>query len=78
MDDQPASSLAVNEQNQPPYEMEPDSKFANPNFYETDSIKKMPDWIRCGCGDAPYYCEEKNATFGGRDGVTPQQMPDLS
>ena len=40
-------------------------------FYETESIKKMPDWIRVGCGDAPYYCEEKKATFGGKDGVTP-------
>jgi hypothetical protein len=41
-------------------------------------MKKMPDWIRCGCGDAPYYCEEKNATFGGKEGITPAKMPDLS
>ncbi len=54
------------------------AKAVNPNFYESESIKKMPDWIRCGCGDAPYYCEEKKATFGGKDGVTPQKMPDLS
>ena len=40
-------------------------------FYESDSIKKMPDWIRCGCGDKPYYCEEKKATFGGKEGITP-------
>ena len=38
----------------------------------------MPAWIQAGCGDAPYYCEEKNATFGGKDGTTPDEMPDLS
>ena len=47
-------------------------------FYETESMKKMPAWIRSGCGDAPYYCEEKNATFGGKEGITPAKMPDLS
>jgi len=46
--------------------------------YETENMKKMPDWIRSGCGDAPYYCEEKSATFGGKDGTTPDQCPDLS
>ena len=46
--------------------------------YETEAMKKMPDWIRVGCGDAPYYCEEKRATYGGPEGVTPAECPDLS
>jgi creatine kinase len=46
--------------------------------YETEAMKKMPDWIRVGCGDASYYCEEKRATYGGPEGVTPAECPDLS
>merc|ERR1719453_2307502 len=46
--------------------------------YETDKMAKMPDWIRAGCGDTPYYCEEKNATFGGKEGITPAECPDIS
>lgn len=38
----------------------------------------MPEWIQVGCGDKPYYCEEKNATFMGKEGKTPAEMPDLS
>ena len=26
-------------------------------------VKKLEGWIQLGCGDKPYYCEEKNATF---------------
>ncbi len=29
-------------------------------------------------GDNPYYCEEKGATFGGKNSVLPDTMPDLS
>jgi len=39
--------------------------------YETEKMSKQPDWIRVGCGDIAYYCEEKNATYGGKDGSTP-------
>jgi len=42
-----------------------------------DSIKKLPKWIQLGCGDQPYYCTEKSATFGF-DHECPTQMPDLS
>merc|ERR1719183_1810691 len=46
--------------------------------YETEAMKKMPDWIRVGCGDAAYYCEEKNATYGGKEATTPATCPDIS
>jgi len=39
-------------------------------------IKKLPEWIQKGCGDAEYYCEEKGATFLG--GSMPDELPDLS
>jgi len=42
-----------------------------------DGIKKLPKWIQLGCGDEPYYCTEKEATFGF-DHDCPAQMPDLS
>ena len=45
--------------------------------YTTDAMKKMPAWIQVGCGDIPYYCEEKNATFMGKEGKTPAECPDL-
>merc|ERR1711871_236707 len=41
------------------------------------SVKKLEGWIQLGCGDAPYNCPEKNATFAV-DGKTPDEMPDLS
>jgi len=41
-------------------------------------MKTMPDWIRAGCGDTPYYSEEKQATFGGKDGAVPDSCPDLT
>merc|ERR1712224_303662 len=34
-------------------------------------------WIQLGCGDTPYNCAEKSATWAP-DGKTPDQMPDLS
>jgi len=40
-------------------------------------VKKLEEWIQLGCGDAPYNCPEKNATFAV-DGKTPDEMPDLS
>jgi len=41
--------------------------------YEAESVKGLPEWIKVGCGDAPYYCPEKNATFGGKDGKCPDE-----
>ena len=46
--------------------------------YETEAMKKMPDWIKAGCGDASYYCEEKEATYGGKEGTTPLECPDIT
>merc|ERR1711998_543984 len=43
----------------------------------SDSVRKLPEWIQLGCGDKPYNCPEKNATFAP-DGIPPDQMPDLS
>jgi creatine kinase len=40
-------------------------------------VQQLPKWIQRGCGNAPYYCEEKGATFGV-DGSCPDVMPDLS
>merc|ERR1719440_1567076 len=40
-------------------------------------VKKLEDWIQKGCGDAPYNCAEKEATWAV-DGATPADMPDLS
>jgi creatine kinase len=41
-----------------------------------DSIKKLPEWIQLGCGDAEYVCAEKGASFTG--GNMPASLPDLS
>jgi len=40
-------------------------------------IQKHAKWIQLGCGDKPYNCAEKNATFAP-DGVTPDKCPDFS
>jgi len=40
-------------------------------------VKKLPEWIQVGCGDVPYNCPEKGATFAV-DGNCPDKMPDLS
>merc|ERR1719487_997220 len=41
------------------------------------NVRKLPEWIQMGCGDTPYNCPEKQATWAV-DGVTPDTMPDLS
>merc|ERR550537_223785 len=40
------------------------------------NIMKLPEWIQAGCGDKPYYCEEKGATFPSD--TVPDALPDLS
>merc|ERR1719321_1341424 len=40
------------------------------------NIKKLPEWIQVGCGDKPYMCEEKKATFPSD--TTPDVLPDIS
>merc|ERR1719253_1550784 len=40
------------------------------------NIKKLPEWIQVGCGDKPYMCEEKKATFPSD--TTPDKLPDLT
>jgi creatine kinase len=54
------------------------SAHCNSQFYTTESVAKMPQWIRDGLGDTPYYSVEKNATFGGKNCECPDQMPDFS
>lgn len=46
--------------------------------YTTSATAALPAWIQCGLGDTPFYCPEKNATYGGQYGDTPDQMPDIS
>merc|ERR1719353_1901517 len=43
----------------------------------SEGVTKLPKWIQQGCGDKPYYCTEKVATFGV-DHECPDKMPDLS
>merc|ERR1711975_63371 len=43
----------------------------------SDNVKTHPEWIQLGCGDSPYNCPEKQATFAV-DGKAPDDMPDLS
>jgi len=39
-------------------------------------VQHEPEWIRLGCGNEQYICEEKGATF---DGINmPDKLPDLS
>jgi len=40
------------------------------------SVEGLPDWIKVGCGNDEYYCEEKGATFPGDK--CPDALPDLS
>ena len=42
----------------------------------SESLKSLPDWIKRGCGNDEYYCEEKGATFLG--GNMPAELPDLT
>jgi ATP:guanido phosphotransferase, N-terminal domain. len=39
-------------------------------------VMKLEEWIQAGCGDKPYYCEEKGATFPSD--TVPDALPDLS
>jgi creatine kinase len=39
------------------------------------NIKKLPEWIQLGCGDTPYMCDEKKATFPSD--TVPAELPDL-
>lgn len=41
-----------------------------------ESLKDLPEWIKLGCGNDEYICEEKGATFPGDK--CPDQLPDLS
>ncbi|CAD7973027.1 unnamed protein product [Amoebophrya sp. A120] len=41
-----------------------------------ETLAELPDWIKVGCGDKEYYCEEKGATFPGDK--CPEKLPDLS
>eukprot|EP00756_Hemistasia_phaeocysticola_P027245 Hpha_TRINITY_DN16106_c1_g1::TRINITY_DN16106_c1_g1_i2::g.4071::m.4071/K00933/E2.7.3.2; creatine kinase len=41
------------------------------------NVRKLEGWIQVGCGDKPYNCPDKGATFG-LDGSSPEEMPDLS
>jgi len=41
-----------------------------------ETLNELPDWIKVGCGNAEYYCEEKGATFPGDK--CPDALPDLS
>jgi len=54
----------VKDPNYPPYGISP-------------SVQKLEKWIQVGCGDVPYNCPEKGATFAV-DGNCPDKMPDLS
>lgn len=42
----------------------------------SETVKDLPDWIKKGCGNEEYICEEKGATFPGD--VCPDTLPDLS
>ena len=39
-------------------------------------MQKLEGWIQAGCGDTPYHCPEKGATFPVD--VVPAALPDLS
>jgi len=42
----------------------------------SDIVKDCPDWIKLGCGDEEYICEEKGSVFPGAD--CPDALPDLA
>jgi len=41
-----------------------------------ETLNELPEWIKLGCGNAEYICEEKGATFPGDK--CPDALPDLS
>jgi creatine kinase len=47
-----------------------------PPYGLSENIKKLEEWIQVGCGDKPYFCEEKKATFPGK--TTPAALPDIT
>jgi creatine kinase len=52
---------------------------ADPNYPPlglSESVRKLPQWIQLGCGNAYYHCPERNAVFPADD--CPDEMPDLS
>ena len=53
------------------------SYFDYPPHGLSRNVKKLEPWIQLGCGDKPYNCAEKNATFAP-DSVTPAEMPDFA
>jgi creatine kinase len=40
------------------------------------TLAELPEWIKLGCGNVEYICEEKGATFPGDK--CPDKLPDLS
>merc|ERR1719218_162803 len=42
----------------------------------SSGVKKLEGWIQVGCGDKPYYCEEKKATFPSDK--CPAALPDIT
>lgn len=42
----------------------------------SETVQGLPDWIKLGCGNEDYICEEKKATFPGSG--TGHPLPDLS
>jgi hypothetical protein len=40
------------------------------------NVQEEPEWIRLGCGNVEYICEEKGSTFSGIN--MPDELPDLS
>merc|ERR1712070_290592 len=71
-----STTMGCGPSNDPPPAGPEDSK-DDPPAGLSASVKKLPEWIQLGCGDKPYNCAEKNATFAP-DGDTPADMPDLS
>merc|ERR1712070_582692 len=71
-----STTMGCGPSNDPPPAGPEDSKDYPPAGLSA-SVKKLPEWIQLGCGDKPYNCAEKNATFAP-DGNTPADMPDLS
>mmetsp|Transcript_27322 Transcript_27322/g.68904 ORF Transcript_27322/g.68904 Transcript_27322/m.68904 type:complete len:425 (+) Transcript_27322:298-1572(+) len=42
----------------------------------SETLNELPEWIKLGCGNVEYICEEKGATFPGDK--CPDALPDLS
>ena len=57
-------------------EEEDDDEDCYPPHGLAKSIRKLPEWIQAGCGDAEYYSDEKGATFSAEN--MPARMPSLT